>query len=89
MDYDGNTIGKSLGFANNLPGTLAMVNHLNSLMTEGDFEKITIGMKSTALYWFPLFDFLSSKASFGEKQAKVLPLNPKVISNFRGSYTDG
>jgi hypothetical protein len=24
MDYDGNTVGKSLSFANNLPGTLAM-----------------------------------------------------------------
>ncbi|MHB1420402.1 MAG: IS110 family transposase [Bacillota bacterium] len=76
MDYDGNTVGKSLSFANNLPGTLAMVKHLNSLMADGDFEKITIGMEATALYWFPLFSFLSSNTSFGEKDTEVLPLNP-------------
>lgn len=88
MDGDGSTIGKSLSFANNLPGTLAMVDHLNAIMENGDFEKLTIGMEATALYWFPLFNFLSSEASFKETQAQVLPLNPKIVSNFRSSYPD-
>lgn len=88
MDYDGNIVGKSLSFANNLPGALAMVEYLNSLMDAGDFEKLTIGMEATALYWFPLFNFLASSASFGDKDAEVLSLNPKVVSNFRGSYPD-
>jgi len=88
MDYDGNTVGKSLSFPNNLPGSLAMAEYLNSLMDEGNFEKLTIGMEATALYWFPLFNFLSSIASFEDKDTTVLPLNPKVISNFRGSYPD-
>lgn len=65
-----------------------MVEHLDSLMAEGDFEKITIGMEATALYRFLLFSFLSSNASFGDKDAEVLPLNPKAVSNFRGSYND-
>jgi hypothetical protein len=55
MDYDGNTVGKSLSFANNLTGALAMVEYLNSLMDAGDFEKLIIGMEATALYRFPLF----------------------------------
>jgi transposase len=88
MDGDGNTVGKSLSFANNLPGTLAMVEHLNTIMTDGDFEKLTIGMEATALYWFPLFNFLNSKALFGEAQSQVLSLNPKIVSNFRNSYPD-
>ncbi len=88
MDGDGNTAGKSLSFANNLPGTLAMVDHLNSILKDSEFEKLTIGMEATALYWFPLFNFLSSVASFGETKAQVLALNPKIISNFRNSYPD-
>lgn len=88
MDYDGNTLGKSLSFANNLPGTLAMVDYLNSVMAKGDFERLIIGMEATALYWFPLFNFLSSIASFNDVPTEVLPLNPKVVSNFRSAYPD-
>ena len=88
MDGNGNSIGKTLSFTNNLPGTLAMVEHINGILKGNEFEKLTIGMEATALYWFPLFNFLSSKATFVETQAQVLPLNPKVISNFRNSYPD-
>lgn len=48
MDHDGSVMGKSLSFDNNLPGTLAMVEHLNSVLSNGDFEKLTIGMEATA-----------------------------------------
>jgi len=88
MDYDGNVVGKFKSFTNNLPGTLAMVEYLNSIMGDSNFEQLTIGMEATALYWFPLFNFLSSSPVFEEREAKVLPLNPKVVSNFRKSYTD-
>ena len=88
MDADGSVVGKSLSFTNNLPGTLAMVEHLNTIVENGDFESLTIGMEATALYWFPLFNFLSSEAAFGKTQTQVLSLNPKIISNFRSSYPD-
>ncbi len=88
MDANGCTVGKSLSFANNLPGTLAMVDHLNAVIGDGNFEMLTIGMEATALYWFPLFNFLSSSALFGQTQTQVLALNPKIISNFRSSYPD-
>jgi len=85
MDFEGNPVGKSMSFANNLPGALAMVSHLNSVMEKGNYEKLTIGMEATALYWFPLFNFLNSEPTL---QARVLPLNPKVVSNFRNAYAD-
>jgi len=89
MDHDGSVMGKSLSFDNNLPGTLAMVEHLNSVLSNGDFEKLTIGMEATALYWFPLFNFLNNSSRvFVEKEAEIIPLNPKVVSHFRDAYTD-
>jgi len=88
MDADGSTVGKSLSFTNNLHSTWAMVDHLNTIVENGDFESLTIGMEATSLYWFPLFSFLSSEAAFGNTQTQVLSLNPKIISNFRSSYPD-
>ncbi len=86
LDDSGSNIGKSIRFANNLPGTMEMVKHLNSLIETGDFESLTIGMEATALYWFPLFHTLCSTQF--DTDTQVLSLNPKVISKFREAYPD-
>ena len=70
MDADGSVVGKSLSFTNNLPGTLAMVEHLNTIVENGDFESLTIGMEATALYWFPLFNFLVQKRHLEKHKPK-------------------
>lgn len=86
LDDTGSDIGKSIRFANNLPGTTEMAKHLNSLVETGDFESLTIGMEATALYWFPLFHTLS--ATQFDTDTQVLSLNPKIVSKFREAYPD-
>jgi len=82
MDADGSTVGKSLSFTNNLHSTWAMVDHLNTIVKNGDFESLTIGIEATSLYWFPLFSFLSSEAAFGNTQTQVLSLILRLSATF-------
>lgn len=88
MDDSGNVVNKSISFINNLPGTMEMLEYLTSTMDSSNFEKLTIGMEATALYWFPLFSFLSSSSELSERDANIVPLNPKIVSNFRSAYPD-
>ncbi|AZR73375.1 hypothetical protein BBF96_08255 [Anoxybacter fermentans] len=88
LDADGNFISKSKRFANNLPGTMDMINYLKSIMDKGNFESLTIGMEATSSYWFPLFHTLASSNELKNYSVEILSLNPKLISNFRKAYTD-
>lgn len=86
MDGDGRAVGKTRRFANNLPGTAKMIEHLCGLMENSGFDALSIGMEATSLYWFPLFWALRNDERL--LGAQVLALNPKLVQGIRKTYAD-
>ena len=88
MDRDGNPIGKSKRFPNNVPGMQQLVDHLDEQITENHFSSLSLGMEATGLYWFPLFYALQGHERIQGWDAKLLSLNPKIVESFRNAYPD-
>jgi transposase len=88
MDRDGQVIGKSKRFPNNVPGKQQLVDYIDEHITQHGFSSLSLGMESTGLYWFPLFHALQNDERIQEWGTELLALNPKIVESFRQAYPD-
>jgi len=88
MDRDGQVIGKSKRFPNNVPGKQQLVDYIDGYINEHGFTSLSLGMESTGLYWFPLFHALQNDERIQGWKTELLALNPKIVESFRKAYTD-
>lgn len=88
MDQDGDTVGKSKRFPNNVPGMNQMVDYLGNLMEIQGHPRVSIGMEATGLYWFPLYHALQENERIQGWDTRLIAMNPKIVESFRGAYPD-
>lgn len=88
MDQDGNAIGKSKRYPNNIPGMNQMIDYLEEILEKQDYEQSSIGMEATGLYWFPLHYELQSNERIKKWNTRLIVMNPKLVESFRGAYAD-
>jgi transposase len=88
MDGDGNPIGKSKRFTNNVPGMEQLVEHLDMHIHKQGATSVSLGMEATGLYWFPLFHALQQDARIQQWDTQLLAMNPKLVESFRQAYPD-
>lgn len=88
MDGDGNPIGKSKRFTNNVPGMEQLIAHLDVHIHKQEATSVSLGMEATGLYWFPLFYALQQDEQIQQWNTQLLAMNPKLVESFRGAYAD-
>lgn len=88
MDRDGEAIGKSKRFPNNVPGMQQLVEYLDEQIHTHEFSSVSLGMEATGLYWFPLFHALQNDEQVQAWNTELLALNPKLVESFRHAYPD-
>ena len=73
---------------NNQPGALQLVLELKSFLIKSkEFNKVIIAMESTSFYGAHVATFLSSSIDLMPFNPYVYCLNPKVIANYKKSFT--
>lgn len=50
MDRDGNIVGKTKRFPNNVPGTEQLVDYIDEQFHQHDFTSVSLGMEASGLY---------------------------------------
>ncbi|MEX1029409.1 MAG: IS110 family transposase [Paenibacillaceae bacterium] len=88
MDGDGNPIGKSKRFTNNVPGMELLIDHLDVHIHKQEATSVSLGMEATGLYWFPLFHALQHDERIQQWNTQLLAMNPKLVESFRNAYPD-
>jgi transposase len=88
MDGDGNPIGKSKRFTNNVPGMEQLVDYLDEQIHKHGATSVSLGMEATGLYWFPLFQALRQDKRIQGWDTQLLAMNPKLVESFRQAYPD-
>lgn len=88
MDGDGNPLGKSKRFTNNVPGMEQFIEHLDGHIHKHEATSVSLGMEATGLYWFPLFYALQQDEQIQQWNTQLVAMNPKLVESFRGAYAD-
>lgn len=88
MDGDGNALGKSKRFTNNVPGMEQFIEHLDGHIHKQEVTSVSLGMEATGLYWFPLFYSLQQDEQIQQWNTQLVAMNPKLVESFRGAYAD-
>lgn len=86
MDDEGNKLEKVFSIPNNYPGACRLEGHLLSVMEKHRFDRIRIGVESTAFLDLHLVDFLASSELLSRFSSTVYQLNPKIICGFKKAY---
>jgi transposase len=88
MDGRGHILTARLNLANNRPGAEALAEHLAELAQAGNVGSIHIAAEATSNFWLPFFAHLQQAKSLSEWPLALYPFNPRVIANFRKSFSD-
>jgi transposase len=83
MKDDGQEFTKHFKFSNDSSGALELAEKLSSLIKSYGFTQLKIGIESTSLYWWHLFEFLNSSNSGILLKPEVYLLNPNRVDSFR------
>ena len=89
MDDQGENIFHSYSVDNNRPGCLKLINLIanNANLLKPDIIKV--GMEATNVFWEHCYRLLKENEKLNTNfNLKLYTINPKVISNFKKSYTD-
>jgi len=89
MDDQGENIFHSYSVDNNRPGCLKLINLIanNANLLRPDIIKV--GMEATNVFWEHCYRLLKENEKLNTNfNLKLYTINPKVISNFKKSYTD-
>ena len=87
MTQDGASVGR-LTFANNLDGAHQLIQHVCDAMHALGADAVRMGMEATGLYWWHLYHVIVEAPQFADVDMKTAVVNPKVVSGFKGIYTD-
>lgn len=88
MDGRGHILTTRLSLANNRPGAEALVVHLAKLARAGNVGSIHVAAEATSNFWLPFFAHLQQAESLSEWPLALYPFNPRVVANFRKSFSD-
>jgi transposase len=87
MDEQGDTL-QTISVDNNLTGASYLRDQIISCFDKDGYQEIQIGLEATSVYsWHPAM-FFHEDPSLQKRNVKVYTINPKLISQFRGSYSD-
>ncbi|MBC7320621.1 IS110 family transposase [bacterium] len=86
MKDDGTEVSKHLNFSNDSPGFSVFVNKLNQLINIHNFSQLKIGIESTSLYWWHIFEYLNSNNSGLLLRPDVYLLNPNRVHAYREGF---
>lgn len=86
MKDDGIEVSKHLNFSNDSIGFSTFVDKINQLIKLHDFSQLKIGIESTSLYWWHIFDYLNSNSSGLLLKPDVYLLNPNRIHAYREGF---
>lgn len=88
IDQDGNDLTrKPLRFDNNLDGLEAFLKTLSEITTKVPCDLIEIGMEATGLYWWHLWEALSSSPKLNPIPCNIYILNPSLVKGFKKAFT--
>lgn len=85
MDDAGKSLGKVREFPNTPAGATALEEILVTTLTQGNSQRLSIGMEATAFYDWHLADFLAASQKLAAWQPQVFRLNALRVSRFRKS----
>ena len=88
MDERGQILTDKLSLANNRSGVEALTKHLAKLAQAGNVGSIHIAVEATSNFWLPFFCHLQQAAPLADWPLALYPFNPRVIANFRKSFSD-
>lgn len=88
MLEDGQEPNKHLKFSNDSLGVANLVDRLNNLISLYKPTTLKIGVESTNLYWWHLFELLSSDNSGLTLKPELYLINPNRISSYRKSFSN-
>ena len=88
MDSQGQELTERFTVDNNRSGTDEFVEHMATLVANGDFDNIHIAAEATGWYWFHFFQALSQDKFLNQWQMNLYPVNPRLVKNFKKTYVD-
>lgn len=88
MLEDGQELTKRFKFSNDCLGVDSFVHKVNSLITLYKPTNLKIGIESTNLYWWHLFEFLDSDSSELILKPELYLINPNKVSSYRKSFSN-
>ncbi len=86
MDFNSNVL-PEINIANNQTGANTLKAKLLDLILRYDFKTTIVALESTSFYGLHISNFLSADGELIPHNVYVHPLNPKMISNYRKSFT--
>lgn len=89
MDDQGEEVFPSYSVENNRPGCLKLINLIadNANLLQPDIIKV--GMEATNVFWEHCYRLIKNHEKLNSNfKLQLYTVNPKVISNFKKSYTD-
>ena len=89
MDDQGEDVFYSYSVENNRPGCLKLINLIadNANLLQPDIIKV--GMEATNVYWEHCYRLIKNHEKLNSNfKLQLYTVNPKVVSNFKKSYTD-
>lgn len=89
MDDQGEDVFHSYSVENNRPGCLKLINLIadNANLLQPDIIKV--GMEATNVFWEHCYRLIKNHEQLNSNfNLQIYTVNPKVISNFKKSYTD-
>lgn len=86
MDFNSNVL-PEINIANNQTGANTLKAKLLDLIHRYDFKTTIVALESTSFYGLHISNFLSADGELIPHNVYVHPLNPKMISNYRKSFT--
>jgi transposase len=73
---------------NNRPGTRALAQRLNALVTAQGYDAIHIAAEATGWYWWHFFQQLAQDPLLNAQPVLLYPFNPRLTANFKKTYSD-
>lgn len=87
MDFFGKKL-LSFGSSNNLPGTEEAMNKILKCLDDNKLLHLVVAMESTGFYSWHTANSFSNHEKLLALKPTVYCLNPKVIANYKKSFTD-
>lgn len=88
MDGHGHVLTARLSLSNNRVGAEALAAQLAELAQAGNVGSIHVAAEATSNFWLPFFAHLQQAESLSEWPLALYPFNPRVVANFRKSFSD-
>lgn len=86
MKDDGQELCKNFNFPNDSFGMYKFVDKLNQLIGSYNFSQLKIGLESTNIYWWHMFELLNSDTSGLILKPEVYLLNPNRLYAYRKGF---